>query len=74
MQSISFYDKFDFLQENYGNQGYTSARMKSKASWTYGRLQIRAKLPTGRGVWPGLWMVSILSVPSPKGNIPFFSK
>ena len=36
---------------------YTSARMKSKQKWTYGRLQIRAKLPTGRGLWPALWMV-----------------
>jgi len=33
--------------------------MKSKAAWTYGRLQIRALLPTGRGLWPALWMVSI---------------
>jgi hypothetical protein len=33
--------------------------MKSKAAWTYGRLKIRALLPTGRGLWPALWMVSI---------------
>ena len=34
--------------------------MKSKAKWTYGRLQIRALLPTGRGLWPALWMVNLL--------------
>jgi beta-glucanase (GH16 family) len=41
------------------NCEYTSARLKSKNKWTYGRLQIRAKLPTGRGLWPAIWMVTI---------------
>ena len=45
-----------------GGQQYTSARLVSKAQWTYGRLQIRAKLPTGRGLWPALWMVSHHSI------------
>jgi len=36
--------------------------MKSRAKWTYGRLQIRALLPTGRGLWPALWMVSFYSI------------
>ncbi|CAF3843325.1 unnamed protein product [Rotaria magnacalcarata] len=44
-------------QENMENCQFTSARLKSKAKWTYGRLQIRAKLPTGRGLWPALWML-----------------
>ncbi|UJR16201.1 hypothetical protein I4U23_003111 [Adineta vaga] len=39
------------------NSAYTSARLKSKGKWTYGRLQIRAKLPAGRGLWPALWML-----------------
>jgi len=36
---------------------YTSASLitKGKASWTYGRFELRAKLPTGRGTWPALW-------------------
>ena len=36
---------------------YTSASLvtKGKASWTYGRFEIRAKLPTGRGTWPAIW-------------------
>ncbi len=36
---------------------YTSASLTSKASWTYGRIEVRAKLPSGRGVWPAIWML-----------------
>jgi len=46
-------------KENYENRQFTSARLKSKSSWTYGRLQIRALLPTGRGLWPALWMLPL---------------
>ena len=36
---------------------YTSASIntKSKQSWTYGRLEMRARLPQGKGVWPAFW-------------------
>ncbi|CAF3980853.1 unnamed protein product [Rotaria sp. Silwood2] len=44
-------------RENMANSQYTSARLRSKATWIYGRLQIRAKLPDGRGLWPALWML-----------------
>jgi beta-glucanase (GH16 family) len=38
---------------------YTSARLVSrgKADWTYGRVEVRAKLPSGRGTWPAIWML-----------------
>jgi len=38
---------------------YTSACLttKGKASWTYGRIEVCAKLPTGRGTWPAIWML-----------------
>jgi beta-glucanase (GH16 family) len=38
---------------------YTSASVTTKglASWTYGRVEVRAKLPTGRGTWPAIWML-----------------
>jgi beta-glucanase (GH16 family) len=47
-------------QEKIGTKDYTSARMvtKHKGDWTYGRLEIKAKLPKGRGVWPAIWMLS----------------
>jgi beta-glucanase (GH16 family) len=36
---------------------YTSASItsRSKASWTCGRIEVRAKLPAGRGTWPAIW-------------------
>ena len=38
---------------------YTSASLttRGKASWTYGRIEVRAKLPSGRGTWPAIWML-----------------
>ena len=36
---------------------YTSARINSTNSWTYGRFEISAKLPKGRGMWPAIWML-----------------
>lgn len=46
-------------KENYLGKQYTSARIVSanKFSFTYGKIQFRAKLPTGVGVWPALWML-----------------
>ena len=38
---------------------YTSASLvtKGKADWTFGRLEVRAKEPQGKGVWPAIWML-----------------
>ena len=36
---------------------YISARMTTSQSWTYGNIEMRAKLPSGRGVWPAFWML-----------------
>ncbi|CAF4096181.1 unnamed protein product [Rotaria sordida] len=44
-------------REQMENCEFTSARLKSKVKWTYGRLQIRAKVPDGRGLWSALWML-----------------
>lgn len=43
--------------EDWGGQRYTSARLLSKASWTYGYYEIRAKLPCSQGMWPAIWML-----------------
>lgn len=36
---------------------YTSASLNTlnKAEWQYGRIEVRAKVPQGRGVWPAIW-------------------
>jgi beta-glucanase (GH16 family) len=36
---------------------YTSASLTThgKAAWTYGKIEVRAKLPAGRGTWPAIW-------------------
>jgi beta-glucanase (GH16 family) len=47
-------------KENKDGKQYTSSRILSrkKGDWTYGRFEIRAKLPKGLGTWPAIWMLS----------------
>ena len=48
-------------KEPFTDQGvtkqYTSARLNSKFAFTYGRVEVMAKLPTGAGTWPAIWML-----------------
>jgi beta-glucanase (GH16 family) len=46
-------------KESYGGFGYTSAliRTKGAASWRYGRIEARIKLPSGAGMVPAFWMM-----------------
>jgi len=47
------------LKENYNGFNYTSSRIKTqnKFKFTHGRVDIRAALPEGQGLWPALWML-----------------
>ena len=46
-------------REDWQGKQYTSARLNSRAGWTYGRIEVRAKLPRGRGTWPAIWMLPV---------------
>jgi beta-glucanase (GH16 family) len=49
------------IRENFIDQGrtkqFTSARLNSKYAFTYGRIDVKAKLPKGLGTWPAIWML-----------------
>jgi beta-glucanase (GH16 family) len=46
-------------RESFGNQEYTSARLKTQglAAWRYGRVEARIQVPRGQGLWPAFWML-----------------
>jgi beta-glucanase (GH16 family) len=46
-------------KEDYKGSKYTSARMitKGKFAFTYGTVEARIALPTGKGIWPAFWML-----------------
>ncbi len=46
-------------KELFGGMNYTSARLatKNKGDWKYGRLEIKAMIPAGKGMWPAIWML-----------------
>lgn len=45
--------------QTFNSSLYTSSRLKTQGikSWKYGRIDIRAALPYGQGIWPALWML-----------------
>lgn len=46
-------------EESFSGSGYTSTRMitQNKQTFQYGRIDIRAVMPRGQGIWPALWML-----------------
>jgi beta-glucanase (GH16 family) len=46
-------------KEAYQGASYTSASLisKYKGDWLYGKFEISAKVPTGKGTWPAIWMM-----------------
>ena len=63
------YSGTDYVGNNYVAD-YTSGRVNTddKFSTTYGRFDIKAKLPAGKGSWPAIWMLgeSISSIGWPQ--------
>jgi beta-glucanase (GH16 family) len=46
-------------EEAFAGRAYTSARLRSlgKGDWTFGRMEMRARMPIGKGLWPAFWML-----------------
>lgn len=46
-------------QQSVGGKAYTSSRLRSlgRAEFLYGRVEMRARLPVGKGLWPAFWML-----------------
>ena len=41
------------------SRAYSSGRLRTKhrGDWRYGKIEVRAKLPAGQGLWPAIWML-----------------
>jgi beta-glucanase (GH16 family) len=55
-------------KETMDRGAFTSASVISKGhgAWTYGRIEVKAKLPAARGTWPAIWML-----PEDYGKVPW---
>jgi len=49
------------LKESSNGSSFTSSKLLTlgKASWKYGRMEARMRMPLGRGLWPAFWMLSV---------------
>lgn len=47
------------IKEPTSGKEYSSARLttQGKGNWLFGKVEVRAKVPTGRGTWPAIWMM-----------------
>ena len=74
------------IKEDFEGKQYTSARLvtRTKGDWLYGRVEVKAKLPMGTGMWPAVWMLSTdraypglfgsgeIDIMEHLGHIPYF--
>lgn len=60
--------EIELRAEELGGRQYTSSRMISVPGWKYGRFEISARVPSGKGTWPAIWMLP--AVESPYGIWP----
>lgn len=44
-------------KEKYMDSLFTSASIFSKTAWKYVKIEVKAKLPKGVGIWPAIWML-----------------
>ncbi|MCF7561622.1 family 16 glycosylhydrolase [Sabulilitoribacter multivorans] len=58
-ENVIVEDGFLKITAKANGSGYTSARLKSEnlQEFTYGRVEVRAKLPAAQGTWPAIWML-----------------
>ncbi|HEY9118041.1 MAG TPA: glycoside hydrolase family 16 protein [Roseivirga sp.] len=47
------------LADSFKTRAYSSAKLvtKGKGDWKYGRMEVKARIPQGRGNWPAIWML-----------------
>lgn len=55
--SLNIVAKREIFTDQGQTKQFTSARLNSKFAFRYGRVEVRAKLPTGIGTWPAIWML-----------------
>ncbi|RCU50914.1 hypothetical protein DU002_06200 [Corallincola holothuriorum] len=57
--SLKITARREYYEGSDGGRDFTSARLdtKGKMDFLYGRVDVRAKLPSGQGLWPAIWML-----------------
>jgi beta-glucanase (GH16 family) len=55
------------INDDYHRYTAASLNTRNTASWTYGRFEVMAKMPEGKGTWPAIWFLSPLRTPGVPG-------